>query len=77
MKFGQLIEYNMRKTFLEKSYTECDGEASDRLFYKKGKLSISLDQQYQMSQSLFFVSPCRSLPKYIKTKVLTTCLYLY
>ena len=24
MKFGQLIEYNMRNIFLEKSYTECD-----------------------------------------------------
>ena len=23
MKFGQLIEYNMRKLFLEKSFTEC------------------------------------------------------
>ena len=26
MKFGQLIEYNMRSIFLEKSYTECGGE---------------------------------------------------
>ena len=25
MKFGQLIEYNMRNTFLEKLYTKCDG----------------------------------------------------
>ena len=25
-KFGQLIEYNMRKIFLEKSYTLCGGE---------------------------------------------------
>ena len=23
MKFGQLIEYKMRNTFLEKSYTKC------------------------------------------------------
>ena len=23
MKFGQLIEYNMRNIFVEKSYTEC------------------------------------------------------
>ena len=28
MKFGQLIEYNMCNTFLEKSYTKCGGEAS-------------------------------------------------
>ena len=26
MKFGQLIEYNMRNIFLEKSYTKCGGE---------------------------------------------------
>ena len=26
MKFGQLIEYNMRNIFPEKSYTKCGGE---------------------------------------------------
>ena len=26
MKFGLLVEYNMRSIVLEKSYTECDGE---------------------------------------------------
>ena len=25
MKFGQLIEYNVKNDFLEKSYTKCDG----------------------------------------------------
>ena len=25
IKFGQLIEYNMRNTFAEKSYTKCGG----------------------------------------------------
>ena len=44
MKFGQLIEYNMRKYFLEKSYTKCGGETSPRPFSGKLKLSISLDQ---------------------------------
>ena len=34
MKFGQLIECNMRNIFLEKSYTKCGGEASTRPFYK-------------------------------------------
>ena len=28
MKSGQLIEYNIKNTFLGKSYTKCDGEAS-------------------------------------------------
>ena len=35
MKFGQLIEYNMRNIFLEKSYTKYDGDTSPRPFYKK------------------------------------------
>ena len=35
MKFGQLIEYNMRIIFLEKSYTICDGETISRSFPKK------------------------------------------
>ena len=44
MKFGQLIEYDIRNIFLEKSYTKCDGETSARLFSGKLKLRISLDQ---------------------------------
>ena len=44
MKFGQLIEYNMRKIFLEKSYTKCVGGTIPRPFSKKSKLSISLNQ---------------------------------
>ena len=44
MKFGQLIEYNMRNIFVEKSYTKCAGETIPRPLFKKSKLSISLDQ---------------------------------
>ena len=44
MKFGQLIEYDMKKIFLEKSYTKCDGIAVPRPFSKILKLSISLAQ---------------------------------
>ena len=44
MKFGQLIEYNMRKFFLEKSYTKCGGETIPRPFSEKFKVSISLGQ---------------------------------
>ena len=35
MKFGQLIECNMRNIFLEKSYAKCGGETILRLFLKK------------------------------------------
>ena len=44
MKFGHLIECNMRNISLEKSYKKCDGETSSRPFSEKLKLSISLDQ---------------------------------
>ena len=44
MKFGQLIEYNTRNIFLEKSFTKYGGDTSPRLFSGKLKLSISLDQ---------------------------------
>ena len=44
MKSGQLIEYNMRNIFLQKSYTKCGGEASPRPFSEKLSLNLSLDQ---------------------------------
>ena len=44
MKFGQLIEYNMKNIFVEKSYTKCAGETIPRPLSKKSKLSMSLDQ---------------------------------
>ena len=44
VKFGQLLECNMRTIFLEKSYTKCSVENSPRLFPEKLKLSIPLDQ---------------------------------
>ena len=46
LKFGHLIQYNMRNFFFffEKSYTKCDGKTIPRSSSKKSKLSISLDQ---------------------------------
>ena len=44
MKFGQIIDYDMRNIFLEKWYTKCGGETSPRHFSEKLELSISLDQ---------------------------------
>ena len=54
MEFGQLIEYNIRNIFLEKSNTKCGGETSPRLFSEKLKLSIFLDQ-YSVLYSLFLL----------------------
>ena len=33
MKICQLIEFNMRKIFLEKSYTKCGGGTSPKPFF--------------------------------------------
>ena len=55
MKFGQLIEYNLRNIFHEKLYTKCDGEATHRSFSKKSKLSVSLDQQSKTLHNLFLM----------------------
>ena len=43
MKFDQLIEYNKRNIFVEKSYTVCGGETIPRPFSEKSNLRISLD----------------------------------
>ena len=65
MKFGHLIEYNMRNVFLEKSYTKYGGETSPRLFSGKSKLTISLDQQSKVLYSLFLlISKLRAIEIY-------------
>ena len=48
MEFGQLIEYDMRNSFLEKLYTKFRGGTTPRPFYKNLKLSLSVDQQSEM-----------------------------
>ena len=55
MIFGQLIECNLRKIFLEKSYTKCGGGTSPRPSSEKLKLSLSLDQQSKVLCSLFLL----------------------
>ena len=55
MKFGQLIEYNRRNVFTEKSSTKCEGETISRPFAKKSKLSISLDQKFKVLHRFCFM----------------------
>ena len=56
----------MRNTFYEKSYTKCGGEIIiPRLFSKKSKLSISLDQQSKVLYSfILFMSKSRAIEIY-------------
>ena len=44
MIFDQLIEYDMRNIFLEKSHAKCGGKTIPRPFSEKLKPSISLGQ---------------------------------
>ena len=44
MKFDQLIGYNMRNIFVEKSYTNCAGEIIPRPLSKKTKLGLFVDR---------------------------------
>ena len=44
MKFDKLIKYNIRNIFLDKSCKKYGGEPTPKPFFKKSKLSISLDQ---------------------------------
>ena len=77
MNTGQLLEYNLRNIFLEKSYTKCGGETIPRSFYKKSKLSISLDQYSKVLYILFFLLfvKLRTI-EIVETKLQTTCFYL-
>ena len=53
MKLDQLIEYNMKIIFLEKSYTKGGGKTIPRPFSKKLKVTLSPGQQSTGLYSLF------------------------
>ena len=55
MKFGRLIEYNVRNICVEKSCTKYAGETIPRPLSEKSKLSISLDQECKVLNSLFLL----------------------
>ena len=44
MKFGQLIEYNMKTIFVKRLIKKCAGEIRPRPISKVSKFSISLDE---------------------------------
>ena len=55
LKFGKLIEYNMKNIFLEKPCLKYGRETIPRPFSKKSKLGISLDQQSKKMYSLLLL----------------------
>ena len=77
MKFGQLLEYNMKNIFFEKSYTKCGGGASPIPFSKKSKLSLSLDHQFEVFTVCFDYMSNSMTAKIYWIKVLTICFSSY
>ena len=55
MKFRQLTECNTKNIFLKISFRQFGTETIPRLFTKKSKLSISLDQQSKILYNLFIL----------------------
>ena len=55
MKFGQLMESNVRNIFQEKSCIKGGRETSPRPFSKKSKLRISLDELSEILPTLFLL----------------------
>ena len=53
MKFVQIMEYKMKNIFLQTSVTKGGEETTPRLFYKKSKVNLFLDQHSEMLKSLF------------------------
>ena len=79
MKFGQLIEYNMRNIFLEKSYTKWGGKTILGRFSRISKVSIYLwinSLKFYTAAVCFYYMASWGLSKHIKTKLRITCFYI-
>ena len=63
MKFGQLIEYNMRKNFLGKSYTNAHTHAVEMLFpdplLKKQNRAYLWINSFEFYTGYFYYMSCR------------------
>ena len=81
IKFGQLIECNIRNIFLEKSYTEKIVNVVEKLF--QDPFLKDQNWAYLWINSLNFCTVCFycmlswGLSKYIETKLQTTCFASY
>ena len=78
MKFGQLIDCNLRNIFLEESYTKCGGETTPRPSWdqknqNRAYLWIDIPKFYRF---YFYSLPSGGLAKLIETKLETTYIFL-
>ena len=71
MKFGQLIEYNIIKNFLQKSYTKRGGETIPRPFSKSRNRAYLRISSLKFYTFCFYCMKSWGLLKYIETKLQT------
>ena len=76
MKLGQLITYKMKNIIFEKLYTKCGGEIVPDPFIKNQNWAYLWINRLQFYKICFYCMSKSGLPKYIKSKVLTTSFYL-
>ena len=65
MKLGQLMEYNKRNFFLEKSYTKCGGDP----FLKNQNWAYLWINSLKFYAVCFYCMPSWRLSKYIESKL--------
>ena len=75
MKFVQLVEYNLRNIFLEKSYKKCGGKTISRLFSKKNWAYRWINSR-NFYTVCFYCIPNWGLWKHIESKLQITCFHL-
>ena len=76
MKFGKLIEYNLKNIFLEKSYTKCGGENIPRPFLKNQNRAYLWINSLKFYIFCFYCLPSWGLMKVIEIKMQITRIYL-
>ena len=76
MKFGQLIEFNMRSIFIQKSCTKYTGNTIARPFLKSRTWVYLWIKSLNFYTVYFYCISSWGLSKYIETKWQTTCSYL-
>ena len=76
MKFSQLIEYNMRTIFIEKSLLNSGGETIPDLFLKNQSWANLWINNLKFHTICFYCMASGGLSNYIKKKLQTSCFYL-
>ena len=64
MKFGQLKEYDMRKTYLEKLYTKCGGEIVFRPLLKSQNWACFWINSLKFYTACFYCIKLRAIDMY-------------